>query len=383
MSPRIRAILLLALAAGPAAFVVLFLMALARSSTPIWLSTNFLAAFDRTFGAWSLVPPIVSWMIVGLVGGGCIYFAVYEAYRFGWSLSTRGLLFVAPVVLAAAAAVVGPVIEFQTGGRMYLRNPGSNPFPGETRIFADMEFVWVPSGRFRMGSLPTETGRKDDEPPRIVTLTSGFWLGRYEVTQSRWKDIMGENPSYFGNQTTCPVDSVTKEECLRFIGRLNELSPHRFRLPTEAEWEYACRAGSMTAYGFGDDDSALGAHGWYAGNSHDRTHPVGEKEPNAWGFFDMHGNVAEWCADCYGTYGPGRVVDPIGPEDGELYLLRGGDWSSDAAECRCARRTVAMKGYRDYASRVGLRLVKEFAPQDSLPKDNEAERSVDAGTESK
>jgi formylglycine-generating enzyme required for sulfatase activity len=199
---------------------------------------------------------------------------------------------------------------------------------------ATMEMIYCAPGSFMMGSPEDEEGRVDDEFLHQVTLTKGFWLGKYPVTQEQWESVMDYNPSE-DECDDCPVDSVSWEDCKEFIKEINSAKGLDARFPTEAEWEYACRAGTEGAYsGTGDLDDM----GWYDENSDDETHPVGEKEPNAWGFHDMHGNVYEWCGDWYGSYPHGVVTDPKGPSSGDYRVLRGGCWSYSAGDCRSASR---------------------------------------------
>ena len=209
---------------------------------------------------------------------------------------------------------------------------------------ATMEMIYCAPGSFMMGSPEDEEGRYDDETQHKVTLTRGFWLGKYPVTQSQWKSVMGGNPSHFKGDAN-PVDSVSWDDCKEFIKKINSRFNFTARFPTEAEWEYACRAGNGEAYsGTGDLDEM----GWYSSNSDDkmgwygaddrRTHPVGEKEPNDWGFYDMHGNVWEWCADWRRSYPTKAVTDPEGPTSGDFRVLRGGCWFAGTRCCRSACR---------------------------------------------
>ena len=161
-----------------------------------------------------------------------------------------------------------------------------------------------------MGSPETELGRGEDELPHEVTITRGFFLQTTAVTQGQWKAVMGNNPSRFSPKgDDHPVESVSWYDCQKFIERLNSSGEHIYRLPTEAEWEYACRAGKFSSCSEGeiielfcDHDPNLDAVGWYCGNSDRATHPVAQKKPNPWGLYDLHGNVLEWCQDWYGTY---------------------------------------------------------------------------------
>jgi len=198
---------------------------------------------------------------------------------------------------------------------------------------ATMEMVWCAPGTFVMGSPLAERGRFDDEPQHQVTLTKGFWLGKYEVTQRQWKSVMGDNPSKFKDPDR-PVESVSWEDCNVFLRRLNAELGGVARFPTEAEWEYACRAGSNSAV---SGNGLLSDMAWYDANSGNETHPVGENHPNAWGFYDMHGNVLEWCYDWFGRFDH-RATDPKGPTIGSFRVLRGGCWFFYARDCRSAYR---------------------------------------------
>ena len=211
--------------------------------------------------------------------------------------------------------------------------------PRELRNSVGMEFVLLAPGTFEMGSPSDEPGRDDDETLHRVTLSQPLYLGKYEVTQDQWEAVMGDNPSNFSScGGACPVEGVSWEDAQGFIAELNRREGVSvYRLPTEAEWEYAARAGTQAAYHFGDAANRL-EYGWYDENSRNRTHPVGQKQPNGWGLFDMHGNVWEWVHDWYGDYPGGAVTDPRGPETGVGRIRRGGAWSSGARYCRAANR---------------------------------------------
>jgi formylglycine-generating enzyme required for sulfatase activity len=212
-----------------------------------------------------------------------------------------------------------------------------------------IEFVLIPAGTYMMGAQGTRQGRQ-------VTISQPFYLGKYAVTQAQWLAIMGTNPSRFPGEGH-PVESVSWDDVQVFIRTLNAREGGRkYRLPTEAEWEYAARAGATTVYGFGSDPRHLDAYAWYAANAHGTTHPVGQRQPNAWGLHDMHGNVWEWVQDWYGTYlaEPGR--DPQGPSTGSHRVRRGGSWHSDAHECSAAYRSTIKAG--DCYSTLGFRLLR-------------------------
>ena len=209
---------------------------------------------------------------------------------------------------------------------------------------ATMEMIYCAPGTFMMGSPEDEEDREDDEVQHKVTLTKGFWLGKYPVTQAQWESVAGSNPSIAKKGYNYPVDSVSWNDCYSFIEMINSQSNLNARFPTEAEWEYACRAGSGKAYsGTGDLDEM----GWYSVNCDAGTHPVGKLESNGWGFYDMHGNVWEWCADWYGSYPTNAVTNPKGPASGDDRVLRGGGWLYRASDCRSANRYAIRQNDRD------------------------------------
>jgi formylglycine-generating enzyme required for sulfatase activity len=205
---------------------------------------------------------------------------------------------------------------------------------------AKLELVLIPAGLFDMGSA--DAGPGDEEGPlHRVRLSRPFYMGKYEVTQDVWQKVMGGNPSVFKGDRN-PVDSVSWDECQDFLKKLNALGkdPGQFRLPTEAEWEWACRAGTSTQFSFGDADVGMFAHAWHWGNSGEFSHPVGTRKPNAWGLFDMHGNAWEWCSDWFDRdyYAKSPKKDPTGPGAGSDRVLRGGSWGGTARDCRSAHR---------------------------------------------
>jgi formylglycine-generating enzyme required for sulfatase activity len=198
-----------------------------------------------------------------------------------------------------------------------------------------------------------------------VTLAQGFYLGTYEVTQAQWAFVMGENPSVFQNLETSlrhPIEFVSWNECQNFISRLNSMGRGTFRLPTEAEWEYACRAGTQSPYYWGEQmaESGRSDYTWANSRSFAQTHPVGRKKPNPWGLYDMSGNVWEWCQDWYGPYLNREQMDPKGPDAGTLKVFRGGSWYDFHESHRSANRHKHAPNER-YAA-IGLRLVLENEP---------------------
>jgi formylglycine-generating enzyme required for sulfatase activity len=201
-----------------------------------------------------------------------------------------------------------------------------------------MKLVLIRPGKFIMGSPDSEEGRKADEGPQHeVAISKSFYMGLTEVTQVQYEAVMGTNPSEFKGPTN-PVENVTWDNAVEFCRKLSEKTGKAVRLPTEAEWEYACRAGSKTRYSFGDSDSALGNYVWYGANSGGKLHPVGQKKPNAYGLYDMHGNVFEWCADWYDSYPSGASTDPYEAGRGSMRIPTG---AGAPAATAAFRRTVA------------------------------------------
>ena len=209
-----------------------------------------------------------------------------------------------------------------------------------------------------MGSPSSEDGRLVNEMEHQVTISSPYYMGVYEVTQKQYREVMHESPSVFKGDDL-PVESVTHDDVQRFIEKLNALpselaAGRKYSLPTEAQWEYACRAGSRASFYFGDARSQLDDFAWFDENSGSKTHAVGQKKPNAWGLHDMHGNVWEWCLDWYGDYPKGKVTDPMGPSTGISRVHRGGAWGNGAAVCRSANRYWFGPSSQDSA--LGFRL---------------------------
>jgi formylglycine-generating enzyme required for sulfatase activity len=197
----------------------------------------------------------------------------------------------------------------------------------------------IPAGKFIMGSPADEPNRVANEGPQHeVTISRPFCMGVYDVTQEQFQSVMGENPSHFQGPAR-PVDGVSWEQATEFCKRLSQKTGQTVELPTEAQWEFACRAGSRTRYCFGDDEKQLPDYANYARTFEAGTLPVGSKKPNAWGLFDMHGNVWEWCSDWFAnSYPAAPQVDPAGPASGERKVLRGGGWECSFRYCRSAIR---------------------------------------------
>lgn len=236
-----------------------------------------------------------------------------------------------------------------TTGTLEAQSTPEKTFTNST----NMEFVLIPAGTFKMGS---DTGDSDERPVHQVTISKAFYMGKYEVTQGQWQAVMGTNPSAFPGDPNRPVDQVSWDEAQAFIRKLNAMEGVKlYRLPTEAEWEYAARAGSTTIYSFGNDPKSLGDYAWYRGNAERHSHPVGQKKPNAWGLHDTLGNVWEWVQDWDGKYPAKPVTDPQGPESGTYRMRRGCAWNNEANVCRVANR-YSVVGYRD--DFLGFRVVR-------------------------
>ena len=218
-----------------------------------------------------------------------------------------------------------------------------------------MEFVKIRPGWFEMGS-PGGEGYVTEHPRHRVCITRPFYIGKYPVTQAQYEAVTGKNPSYFKGPDR-PVEMISWEEAREFAHRLNRMERIlAYSLPTEAQWEYVCRAGSSTTYCFGFEEGSLGGYAWYYDNSGKETHPVGKKKPNDWGLYDMHGNVWEWCQDWHdsGYYSKSPGLNPPGPSTGRFRVRRGGNWCYDARLCRSASRYGSSPGYRD--KNIGFRL---------------------------
>ncbi|MEW6237361.1 MAG: formylglycine-generating enzyme family protein [Candidatus Omnitrophota bacterium] len=239
------------------------------------------------------------------------------------------------------------------------------PLPNLPEGAKPLEMVLIKTGMFVMGAPYSERGRSNDYdwPPHEVTISKDFYLGKYELTQAQWQAVMGSNPSNFQGNPNNPVENLLWSDCQEFIEKLNQLGQGIFRLPTEAEWEYACRAGTRTRFSYGDiletDDQREFSpihdqYMWWCTNSSDQPHEVGLKLPNPWGLYDMHGNVWEWCSDWWeAPYARWPQVDPQGPETGTSIVIRGGSWFDYSSSCRSAfHYTVSEGKYYNIGFRV-------------------------------
>ena len=243
--------------------------------------------------------------------------------------------------------------------RLWLASPMSVRLQGD--VWLELELI--PAGIFMMGSPESEAERSDDETQHQVTISKPYYLGKYPVTQAQWQQVMGNNPSHFKGDKLRPVEKVSWDDAQAFCRKLKEITQAPFGIPTESQWEYACRAGTNTPFHFGSELNGRQAncHGTrpYGTDSEgpylEKTTMVGKYQANAWGLYDMHGNVWEWCSDWYGDYPTGSVTDPIGPATGSIRVLRGGSWYRDAVDCRSAYRSGSDPSFRRYLGfRVAL-----------------------------
>jgi sulfatase modifying factor 1 len=266
-----------------------------------------------------------------------------------------------------------PMPESHQGATARIRADSRGPTGAIFVNSVGMKFVLIPPGNFMMGAAPHEMGQDPDEQPQhLVEISKPFYMQTTEVTQNQWAAVMGDNPSFFSDcGGDCPVEQVSWEDSQRFIRALNEREKtDRYRLPSEAEWEYACRAGTTTPFAFGDtlsteqanydgnypySLSSLGVYG-SLGAYRRKTVSVGRFPPNSWGLGDMHGNVWEWCQDWYGSYQPQAVTDPTGPVSGLTKVIRGGGWNYFGRLCRSSFRSNNLPSFAH--SSVGFRVVR-------------------------
>jgi WD40 repeat protein/formylglycine-generating enzyme required for sulfatase activity/serine/threonine protein kinase len=232
----------------------------------------------------------------------------------------------------------------------------------------NLEMVLIPAGKFKMGSPKSELGRRTDETQHEVTLTKPYYIGKYEVTQEQWEAVMADNPSKI-KAGKLPVTNISWEDCQEFIKKLNLKTNGGYRLPTEAEWEFACRAGTSTAYSFGDsltkgDANFSASEDTGKDGVKDSAKAVGGYKPNAFGLYDMHGNVWEWCEDWKTTYLAGAVIDPIGPRAGERRVIRGGSFDFNGSAVRSSYRADETPAFPDH--NVGFRLARSINSKDLL-----------------
>jgi formylglycine-generating enzyme required for sulfatase activity len=290
------------------------------------------------------------------------WFAIISLFIVGLAVSSLYVIYENGKADAARIIVLAKAAEAKAKAEaLWAKSSGKRA--GEERIVelvsgVTMTFCWCPAGKFAMGSPTSEVGRSVDENQVDVTLSQGFWMAKTEVTQAQWQAVMGGNPSEFKGANR-PVENVSWEDAQEFLTKVNAIAGNSdggiMILPTEAQWEYAARAGETGSYSGGTLDEVA----WYGDNSGNETHPVGTKKPNAWNLHDMHGNVREWCADFYESELE-RGVDPRGAASGAYRVLRGGGWHSNAYFCRVAvRGNYYPTNSYDY---IGFRVARSSIP---------------------
>lgn len=254
------------------------------------------------------------------------------------------------VVLGGTATTVLDTTTPLPGRRFYRATTAGGSGGSTNPPFATPDrMYWVYPGSFLMGSPESDPDRSDFETPQsLVTLTYGFWIGQYEVSQQEYQAVTGKNPSSSTDNPSLPVDSVTWSEATNYCALLTEqerkagrlTNNYAYRLPYEAEWEYAARGGKATRFSFGDDPgfTTVPLYAWTSENSGNDSHPVGQKSPNVWGLYDVYGNVAEWCLDWFGLYTEADKTNPTGPATGFDKVYRGGSWADAAADSRASAR---------------------------------------------
>ena len=258
--------------------------------------------------------------------------------------------------MASQQSIVSqPIVAQQPVVQAPIANSDNITIPIKDGISIDM--VRVEAGTFTMGATPEMKNPSDyEKPTHRVTLTNDYYIGKYEVTQAFWKAVMGNNPSSFTGDNL-PVEHVRWDDCQEFISKLNRITGKTFRLPTEAEWEYAARGGNKSlGYQYSGSNN-LSDVAWHLDNSGDKTHAVGTKQPNELGIYDMSGNVWEWCQDWDGAYSSSSQVNPTGANSGTFRVRRGGSCSNSAVVCRSSYRRHYFSGIRYILGYIGLRLV--------------------------
>lgn len=246
--------------------------------------------------------------------------------------SNSRLVTVTPSIFLFLIVVVQSGCDRRASG-LAKEHADSLPVPAKIELIPMTNMVAIKAGTFMRIKYP-------------VTITRDFWIGKYEVTQGEFTAVLGRNPSHFTGDSNRPAERVSfldaSRYCLALTQREREAgrlpAGHEYRLPSEAEWEYACRAGTTNLFSFGDKETEADQYAWTAENSDSTTHPVGQKRPNPWGLYDMHGNVWEWCLDWFGPYPAAPVTDPTGPANSKFKLFKGGGWNQDIEYARAANR---------------------------------------------
>lgn len=258
-----------------------------------------------------------------------------------------------PIVTVISAPIIEPPIDpIKRGDKAFRDDLGNGIY---------MEMVRIPAGKFTIGSPTNEKDRRENESPLIEVKVPSFYMAKFAVTQEQWLAIVGSNVATFRDNLQAPMESISWLEAQEFCRRLATKTQHLYRLPSESEWEYACRAGTNTAYHFGDDSTQLSDYAWFAANADKRSHPIGQKVPNPWGLYEMHGGVWEWCEDTWHDTWHDNFYGA--PADGKAWIegnvgrrvRKGGSWSNEAKLCRSASREWHWQG--DRYNDIGFRVV--------------------------
>jgi formylglycine-generating enzyme required for sulfatase activity len=325
-----------------------FLSVLFGADNMLWAAGTFLASLDRVLGILVFLPRWASWGILLFLLAAGARFLLWENDKV--SEGQRVAVVVTAAVLLLLAAVVPPLLGAGNSEKGAWWRPETHRPAGTERVFDDISFVWVPAGHYILGSPVTEPKRNLDEVQQEVRFTRGFWVSRYEITVDQYIKAVGRNPEGMVadfDQPKLPATGVSYGEALNFVKKLTENGHAKYRLPSENEWEYACRAGTTTPWSLDGDAAQLPEYAWYNINAEQKPRPVGTRKPNLWEIHDMHGNAAEWCQS---SGEPGKEV---------AYRYRGGNWMSDAAQCRCAARGIFLPNQTHLLQFMGLRVVRE------------------------
>ena len=279
-----------------------------------------------------------------------------EIRKSGYSTSRQTVM----ISEGQTASISGSLTSSASSSNANVLSSGSSSLSDNTLTIPvkngiNIEMVKVEAGSFNMGATPEmKSPYEVEKPVHRVTLTNNYYIGKYEVTQALWQAVMGSNPSHFKGDAL-PVEQVSWNDCQKFITKLNRLTGKNFRLPTEAEWEYAARGGNKSRGYRYSGSNTIDDVAWYENDALSQTHPVGTKQPNELEIYDMTGNVMEWCQDWYGSYSSSPQVNPTGAASGSYRVVRGGGWSDSARDCRTSDRDFISPGGR--SSDLGLRLV--------------------------
>ena len=345
----------------------------------LWIDTMSPPGAKRTYRAFDIgLPPSITSASSAMAQANYpfSYQITAESYPPITSYGASGLpagLAVNPAngLISGTPAAVG--ISIVTITATSANGTGDRTLTLDVRATFAPELVIISPGTFTLGSPTGEIGHEADESPQtVVTISSAFAIGKYEVTQAEYGNITGTNPSFFTGNSNRPVEMVCWSDATNYCALLTARdrqagvipATYEYRLPTEAEWEFATRAGTTTRFSFGDLEASLDSYGWYTNNSAATPQVVGQKLPNSAGLYDVHGNVWEWCCDYYGSYPGGSVTDPKGPSSGTKRVLRGGSWYSSATDCRSANRYCNSPTMRN--GDVGFRVV--LAPVSASPR---------------